>query len=1037
MSIQFTADLMNDLFKGRKRNKNKTEAEKAEGRAKALSAIEQHKADPEFRHKYWVGEGGEGGAADSFKRYNFVPHHYEVTPFEDTSSANPADHSRGFVLGSDATGGYHVSHQGNFTNISAFPPSHDTQGQPQVVASLENPGKGDVFQAIGNHVKGMRSRLYSPEGKAFMERAAKAPDFFDHLATDPHTKDDADYRRYVTEALHPLPGEEEKLSSRTFVAPGAHGYRLSAEGKLTKDATASTAATPEEASRLIPHDGPEFKAHRDVIDSAVARFPKDQQELARSTLMQNHLSHADILNALETAKTEKTAKKAAKAEKKAAGGEAPAKAPAKGAKGAKAPATKTAAPAALDKISAAVQAARTGKAQREAAAQGKATPQLPANPTASEQALATNVGVGTSSPPEAPPTRHTLNIDKLLGFLGQMAGQSQASEQALSTIPSASPEGTDEPEAPAAAPSAAPAQPAPEAAPSDPVRATRAPQPEKIDPHKLTLEAYTKKLQSPKTRAQYLDHLASNHFDKVATTPELEAHDDRIAGLIRTATRAGAQFDPKTNKLINRPISPEGKQLVESLRTALKERDAAHIKAAHRAYIDAAHDAGKDKEVHPQNYADHGIERPEFAREEIPLGGVFDELHRRKEQAISEAQQAMSEYGKPAPAPAAPAQPPEAATPATPPSAPEPAAEAAAPAPAPAPAAPASGPAAGLLSMLGATATPRPGNFAGSKTPSYSGLPEGAHPIAHSVHIVDNAGNAVEHHPTAGSAHIAAAHQQGHQVYTTHKLSDPVTGNQSLALVHHTPTSDGQTVKQTVASQPFASGGSVGSAASAASLDQAKRALHASAAQHASALSAAAGTASTAPASTPAAAPAPAAPAAKLTLAQRIKGFFVKSELVIDIRKADQLYQLTKGVAADQPKKYTNKQVTKTGNIKHVYRLPAASFQSPSGQGAPKMDTEVDPGALATKLRTTSGVLLEIAKKAGSPEKFVATVREQAPAFVRKHGVSDEYLTSVYRALQKREVQKAQKDDPCWDDYEMVGMKYKNGKRVPKCVPKK
>ena len=25
--------------------------------------------------------------------------------------------------------------------------------------------------------------------------------------------------------------------------------------------------------------------------------------------------------------------------------------------------------------------------------------------------------------------------------------------------------------------------------------------------------------------------------------------------------------------------------------------------------------------------------------------------------------------------------------------------------------------------------------------------------------------------------------------------------------------------------------------------------------------------------------------------------------------------------------------------------------------------------------------------------------------------------------------------DPCWDDYEMVGMKMKNGRRVPNCVP--
>jgi hypothetical protein len=29
------------------------------------------------------------------------------------------------------------------------------------------------------------------------------------------------------------------------------------------------------------------------------------------------------------------------------------------------------------------------------------------------------------------------------------------------------------------------------------------------------------------------------------------------------------------------------------------------------------------------------------------------------------------------------------------------------------------------------------------------------------------------------------------------------------------------------------------------------------------------------------------------------------------------------------------------------------------------------------------------------------------------------------------------KKSPCWSGYEMVGMKKKNGKKVPNCVPKK
>jgi hypothetical protein len=31
---------------------------------------------------------------------------------------------------------------------------------------------------------------------------------------------------------------------------------------------------------------------------------------------------------------------------------------------------------------------------------------------------------------------------------------------------------------------------------------------------------------------------------------------------------------------------------------------------------------------------------------------------------------------------------------------------------------------------------------------------------------------------------------------------------------------------------------------------------------------------------------------------------------------------------------------------------------------------------------------------------------------------------------------KEEEENPCWDGYEMVGMKEKDGKEVPNCVPK-
>jgi hypothetical protein len=43
---------------------------------------------------------------------------------------------------------------------------------------------------------------------------------------------------------------------------------------------------------------------------------------------------------------------------------------------------------------------------------------------------------------------------------------------------------------------------------------------------------------------------------------------------------------------------------------------------------------------------------------------------------------------------------------------------------------------------------------------------------------------------------------------------------------------------------------------------------------------------------------------------------------------------------------------------------------------------------------------------------------------------------AAYDRLSGMNEAKKMKDDPCWDDYEMVGHKMKNGKKVPNCVPK-
>lgn len=47
------------------------------------------------------------------------------------------------------------------------------------------------------------------------------------------------------------------------------------------------------------------------------------------------------------------------------------------------------------------------------------------------------------------------------------------------------------------------------------------------------------------------------------------------------------------------------------------------------------------------------------------------------------------------------------------------------------------------------------------------------------------------------------------------------------------------------------------------------------------------------------------------------------------------------------------------------------------------------------------------------------------------------YTKSPAMPAAKKKTTKAKKEDPCWDGYEQVGMKKKNNKTVPNCVPKK
>lgn len=67
--------------------------------------------------------------------------------------------------------------------------------------------------------------------------------------------------------------------------------------------------------------------------------------------------------------------------------------------------------------------------------------------------------------------------------------------------------------------------------------------------------------------------------------------------------------------------------------------------------------------------------------------------------------------------------------------------------------------------------------------------------------------------------------------------------------------------------------------------------------------------------------------------------------------------------------------------------------------------------------------------------KGYAVIKESDGSLVSCHPGKSAAVAHL-KALYASETEKAM-DNPCWDGYEMVGWKNKNGKKVPNCVPKK
>jgi hypothetical protein len=84
--------------------------------------------------------------------------------------------------------------------------------------------------------------------------------------------------------------------------------------------------------------------------------------------------------------------------------------------------------------------------------------------------------------------------------------------------------------------------------------------------------------------------------------------------------------------------------------------------------------------------------------------------------------------------------------------------------------------------------------------------------------------------------------------------------------------------------------------------------------------------------------------------------------------------------------------------------------------------------------------LSKMKKEEVDNETYEKEMKDQKDKFDGKKKGADVAKASVQAVKQEEveldEAEKMKGEDPCWDSHEMVGMKMKNGKKVPNCVPK-
>ena len=93
------------------------------------------------------------------------------------------------------------------------------------------------------------------------------------------------------------------------------------------------------------------------------------------------------------------------------------------------------------------------------------------------------------------------------------------------------------------------------------------------------------------------------------------------------------------------------------------------------------------------------------------------------------------------------------------------------------------------------------------------------------------------------------------------------------------------------------------------------------------------------------------------------------------------------------------------------------------------VNNAVIPAAIKIKLQKALDVL--DAKKLTYPQKLQVLGR-----ILDSMGIDKKELNKVTQKIRTKLESTVTENKPCWDGYEMVGMKMKDGKEVPNCVPK-